>query len=253
MNHDFCRTVLATALLPLAMGGCAVQGGATADSAAPPASAPQVATAAAAATSAAEESTGTTPAVKYPIKPLAGDASTAEGDSAQIRAEAEAAEQESAEGAADKTHAAPQTGEPGAPGQAGQRMTQPAQPAAPEFEPALPARGEVLAFRIVECGVRYPWAKRTLLVGPRRYGRMASVKLWAAHVSEPGHRVRGTANSERVHFDTFPGWARPLMEGQAYPFPLEQPAGASLERWIEPVVVAGIASGLVYLFYQNQK
>jgi hypothetical protein len=43
------------------------------------------------------------------------------------------------------------------------------------------------------------------------------------------------------------------MEGQAYPFPLEQPAGASLERWIEPVVVAGIASGLIYLFYQNQK
>ena len=135
-------------------------------------------------------------------------------------------------------------------------MTQAPQPApqpAPAFELVLPGRGEVIAFRVVECGVRYPWAKRALLVGPRRYGRMASVKLWAAHLAEPGHRVLGTANGERVHFDTFPGWARPLMEGQAYPFPLEQPVSASLERWIEPVVVAGIASGLIYLFYQNQK
>jgi hypothetical protein len=41
MRNDFCRIALLSALLPLAVGGCAVQGGATADAA----SAPQLATA----------------------------------------------------------------------------------------------------------------------------------------------------------------------------------------------------------------
>jgi hypothetical protein len=124
---------------------------------------------------------------------------------------------------------------------------------AAEFEVPLPARGEVLAYHVVECGVRYPWAKRTLLVGPRRYGRMVSVKLWASWISEPGHRVKEVAHGERVHLDSFPGWARTYVEGQGFPFTIDQPPGSSVGKWIEPVVVAGIASGLVYLFYQNQK
>jgi len=213
----------------------------------------------------AEQSQGAQPAAAPTGAPPAGGVETDKSEGATTQGEPgstepEAGQEGTAEEGAGESHAAtpPAAAQPAAAaaaGQAGQRMTQPPAPApaTAEFEFQLPERGEVLAFRVVECGVRYPWAKRTLLVGPRRYGRMASVKLWAAHVSQPGQRVRGTADSERMQFDTFPGWARPIVEGQAYPFPLEQPASASLERWIEPVVVAGIASGLIYLFYQNQK
>jgi hypothetical protein len=117
----------------------------------------------------------------------------------------------------------------------------------------MPASGVVLTFRVVEFGIDYPWVKRSLLIGPQRYGRLASVRIWASHVVEPGLRVAGTARGERVRVDSFPGWARPLLEGQNYPFPLQVPEGSSLKGVVEPVVVAGIVAGLVYLFYQNQK
>lgn len=121
------------------------------------------------------------------------------------------------------------------------------------FELRLPPRGEVVAFRVIECGVRYPWTRRAMLVGQRHYGRMAGVKLWTTHLSQPGRIIRGSAPGERVHFDSFPGWAKPMVEGAGYPFPLEDPQFSSLAGWVEPVAVAGIVSGLVYLFVQNQK
>jgi hypothetical protein len=117
----------------------------------------------------------------------------------------------------------------------------------------LPESGEVLLYRIVEFGVSYPWAKRSWLIGPRSYGRIASVRVRATHVSEPGHRVADVAESDRVSFDEFPGWVRPYLEGQGYPFPIMQPPTTSVHRIIEPVLVAAIVAGLVYLFYENQK
>jgi hypothetical protein len=117
----------------------------------------------------------------------------------------------------------------------------------------LPAEGEVLVFRVIECGVSYPWTKRSWLVGPRQYGRVASVRLGASWLVQPGRRLKGIAGGERVYLDAFPGWARPVLEGHAYPFAIKQPRGTSLQKIVEPVVVVGIISGLIYLFYQNQK
>jgi len=121
------------------------------------------------------------------------------------------------------------------------------------FSFELPAEGEVLTFRVIECGITYPWSKRSWLIGPRRYGRMASVRVRASRVVQPGRMVEGVSSSDRVHLDSFPGWARPVLEGQSFPFPIEQPEGTSMRKVLEPVIVAGIVSGLVYLFYENQK
>ncbi len=138
---------------------------------------------------------------------------------------------------------------------AGGPATQPATGELPAAaaEVTLPESGEVLMYRIVEFGVSYPWAKRSWLIGPRSYGRIASVRVRATHVSEPGHRVADVAESDRVSFDEFPGWVRPYLEGQGYPFPIMQPPTTSVHRIIEPVLVAAIVAGLVYLFYENQK
>jgi hypothetical protein len=124
---------------------------------------------------------------------------------------------------------------------------------AADFEVDLPSHGDVLLYRVVECGVSYPKASRSWLVGPRHYRRMASVKVWASWVAQPGSRIQNVANGERLVLDDFPGSVRPVMEGRGYPFAIEQPSGASMRGIIEPVVIVGIVSGLVYLFYQNQK
>jgi hypothetical protein len=121
------------------------------------------------------------------------------------------------------------------------------------FEMHLPASGEALVFRLVECGISYPWSQRSWVIGPRTYGRVASVRLRASRLREPGHEVRATAESDRVQIDEFPGWARSYLEGPAYPFPIPQPDEVPLQRIIEPVLVGAVVAGLVYLFYQNQK
>ena len=140
----------------------------------------------------------------------------------------------------------------------GPAAQQPAQPAASgqtaaEYEMKLPARGEVCTFRVLECGVSYPWMKRTWLIGPQQYGRYASIKLRGSRISQPGVRVGSVAASDRIRIDDFPGWARPYLEGDDFPFPIEQPQGAQLRRLVEPVIVVSIVAGLVYLFNENQK
>ncbi len=140
----------------------------------------------------------------------------------------------------------------------GPAAQQPAQPAASpqtatEYAMKLPARGEVCTFRVLECGVSYPWVKRTWLIGPHQYGRYASIKLRGSRISQPGVRVSSVAASDRIRIDDFPGWARPYLEGDGFPFPIEQPQGAQLRRLVEPVVVVSIVAGLVYLFNENQK
>ena len=117
----------------------------------------------------------------------------------------------------------------------------------------LPPAGEILTFRVLECGVSYPWVKRDWLVGPRRYGRYASVKVRGSRVVQPGGRVTAVAAGDRINIDELPGWALPYVEGNGYPFAIERPEGAQLRRLIEPVIVTAIIGGLVYLFDQNQK
>jgi len=128
----------------------------------------------------------------------------------------------------------------------------PATPAA-GFTMPMPADGEVLAYRVMECGVSYPWSRRSWLLGPRRYGRMASVRLRAAHLREPGDEVLEVARGDCVRIDEFPGWARPYLEGQSFPFPITSPPEKSLNRFVEPVLVTAIITGLIYLFNENQK
>jgi hypothetical protein len=121
------------------------------------------------------------------------------------------------------------------------------------FAVELPAEGQVLTFRVLECGISYPWSKRSWLIGSRRYGRMASIRLRGSRLTQPGQLVDAVSGSDRVHLDSFPAWARPVLEGESFPFPITQPEGTPMRKVLEPVIVAGIVSGLVYLFYENQK
>jgi hypothetical protein len=168
-----------------------------------------------------------------------GSGAGAPGDSAGVSQEARPAETEPEEVAPVETGAV--TTPPEAGGVEG------------AFKLMLPEAGEVLSFRIVECGISYPWVKRSLLIGPQRYGRIAAVRVWGSHLQEPGNCVAGSARGERIQIDSFPGWARSALEGQSYPFPLKTPEPSSLKAVVEPAVVAGIVAGLIYLFYQNQK
>jgi hypothetical protein len=137
------------------------------------------------------------------------------------------------------------------------------EPLTPEAAPATPtpapqrkkARldGDVLRFRVLELGVTYPKSKRALLLlGPKSITRLTGAHLRVTHVSEPEGAVRGVADSERHSIDRFPGSVRAYVEGANYPFTRPEMKPAPWGKLVEPAVVLGIVSGLVYLFYANQ-
>jgi hypothetical protein len=113
--------------------------------------------------------------------------------------------------------------------------------------------GDVLRFRVLELGVTYPKSKRALLLlGPKSITRLTGAHLRVTHVKEPDGAVRGVADSERHSIDRFPGSVRAYVEGADYPFTRPEMKPAPWGKLVEPAVVLGIVTGLVYLFYANQ-
>lgn len=136
---------------------------------------------------------------------------------------------------------------------------EPEDEAAPATPPPAPQRrkvsldGDVLRFRVLELGVTYPKSKRALLLlGPKSITRLTGAHLRVTHVREPEGAVRGVADSERHSIDRFPGSVRAYVEGADYPFARPEMKPAPWGKLVEPAVVLGIVTGLVYLFYANQ-
>ncbi len=116
---------------------------------------------------------------------------------------------------------------------------------------ALPA-GEVLDLRVVEFGVSYADVGRKLLFGPLRFTRVAGIYLQVSSRKEPEGELRQVLSAERHRVDRLSGTQRTLAEGASYPFRIPELKVPGLGRYIEPTVVVGIVSSLVYLFYANQ-
>ncbi|MFN8549403.1 MAG: hypothetical protein U0527_15880 [Candidatus Eisenbacteria bacterium] len=57
---------------------------------------------------------------------------------------------------------------------------------------------------------------------------------------------------ERHEVDRLAGWQKVLAEGATYPFTKPELQSPSVGRYVEPAVVVGIVTSLIYLFYQNQ-
>ncbi len=134
-----------------------------------------------------------------------------------------------------------------------QSTSQTSTPTEDFFKNRLPVRGEVLAYQIVDLSISYPWAKRTWMIGTLKYGRVGSARIRADHYTEPGHIFNSESHADRIAIDEFPGWARPYLEGENYPFPIAAANPPSVRRILEPVAVGVIISSLVYLFFENQK
>jgi hypothetical protein len=115
----------------------------------------------------------------------------------------------------------------------------------------LPA-GEVLDLRLVEFGVSYSDVGRKMLFGPLRFTRVGGVYIQVTSLKGPEGELRQVLSAERHRIDRLSGSQRSLAEGASYPFNLPVLKSPGLGRYIEPTVVVGIVSSLVYLFYANQ-
>jgi hypothetical protein len=116
---------------------------------------------------------------------------------------------------------------------------------------ALPA-GEVLDLRVVEFGVSYADVGRKLFFGPLRFTRVGGVYIQVSSLGEPKGELRQVLSAERHRVDRLSSSQLTMAEGASYPFRIPELKVPGLGRYIEPTVVVGIVSSLVYLFYANQ-
>ncbi len=123
-------------------------------------------------------------------------------------------------------------------------------PAAPAQSRSLELTGPVLEFRIVECDVRYVGAHRAYFLGPKRVERAATVDLNCRLMDGETREIRWVNAGGGIAVDEISKGRLPLYESDSFrPEPLREPGAL---RYVEPVLVAGIVTGLVYLFYTNQ-
>jgi hypothetical protein len=155
------------------------------------------------------------------------------------------------------TEAKPDTvGTPGAPPHEEHEKEEGAPPpASPVPAPTwrLYPDGTVLEFRVLEFGVNYPSIKRRLILfGSASVKRLAGVYIEASRIEGPDGRIIDVAMGQSHSHDRLSSHARVLAEGANYPFAKPTIPPSNLGRLIEPILVVGIVSSLVYLFYQNQ-
>jgi hypothetical protein len=127
---------------------------------------------------------------------------------------------------------------------------------------SLPAGGNMVApvdevksydvsYRIVSCDATYPRMWREWMVGARKVERRSSVDIYF-RLADDSNAIVWAGSEERERRDIVPGSRLETLgtPGQAFTSPEIEPGG--WDKVIEPVVVAGIVGGLIYLFYTSK-
>lgn len=140
-------------------------------------------------------------------------------------------------------------------------------PAAPQDKPRIDARtltayetlpknvlpaGPVLDVEVLELGVNYAEAGRTMMVGAVEFTRVAGAYVRLHVLRGPEGTLEKMSTGERRYWDRLSSRERALAEGASYPFSPPQLDAPGLGRFVEPAIVVGIVGSLIYLFYTNQ-
>jgi hypothetical protein len=124
-----------------------------------------------------------------------------------------------------------------------------AMPAAEEGEEAGGAYE--IAYRIVSCETTFPRAWREWVIGSRKVERRAAVDV-QFQLSDHSGAIIWAGNVEREKREIIPASrVRELATpGQSFTTAEVEPGG--WDKVLEPVIVAGIVGGLIYLFYTSR-
>ncbi|MBN1503712.1 MAG: hypothetical protein JW952_01475 [Candidatus Eisenbacteria bacterium] len=111
----------------------------------------------------------------------------------------------------------------------------------------------VLSHRITELRMEYPRAWRPHLVGRKMVERHAYAALSVRVVDENSGALLWVGESKASERDAVPVSEIVFLEGDGESWEKGQMPAGRLGGLIEPLVVAAIVGGLVYLFYSNKE
>jgi len=108
-----------------------------------------------------------------------------------------------------------------------------------------------IAYRIVSCETTFPRAWREWVIGSRKVERRAAVDIHF-QLSDGSTAIVWAGNVEREKREIIPGSRVEELgtPGQSFTVAEIEPGG--WDKVLEPVLVAGIVGGLIYLFYTSR-
>jgi len=108
-----------------------------------------------------------------------------------------------------------------------------------------------VTYRIVSCETTYPRVWREWVVGSRKVERRTRVDVYF-QLSDGSGAVVWAGGVERERREVVPGSrvAELATPGQSFTAP--EVAAGGWDKILEPIVVAGIVGGLIYLFYTSR-
>ncbi len=108
-----------------------------------------------------------------------------------------------------------------------------------------------IAYRIVYCQTSLPRTWREWVVGARKFERRTAVDI-RFELSDSTKAIVWAGGVQRERREIIPGGRLSDLEapGQAFASPQVEPGG--WDKIVEPVIVAGIVGGLIYLFYTSR-
>jgi len=120
---------------------------------------------------------------------------------------------------------------------------------------AIPADSSAyeLSYRIVRMSLSYPKIWRSRWIGSRRVERSAQITVHAQLVDRRTGDVAWVGESQKRYGDTIPHSLLNVVEEKQYEFTRPPRNEHRIAKFVEPVIVAGIVTGLVFLFFSNQK
>ena len=113
-----------------------------------------------------------------------------------------------------------------------------------------PQRYEI-AYRIISCETSFPRAWREWVVGSRRVERKTRCDIHL-RLTDARSAVIWAGGVERERREIIPGDRLGELSAHGQPFASPEITSGGWDRVLEPVVVAGIVGGLIYLFYTSR-
>ena len=107
-------------------------------------------------------------------------------------------------------------------------------------------------YQILEMSLKYPEISRSWWIGDKEVERYALIHIFVQLVDVESGDVIWIGEAKKVFNDVIPYSFLDKVEDETYSFTQPERNEFSLSKLIQPVVMTGIVSGLVYLFFSNQ-
>lgn len=121
----------------------------------------------------------------------------------------------------------------------------------PAEEGAEPGGAYEIAYRIVSCETTYPRVWREWVIGSRRVERRSAVDIHF-QLADSSAAIVWAGNVEREKREIVPGARVAELATPGLTFTTDEIEPGGWDKVIEPVIVAGIVGGLIYLFYTSR-